>query len=107
MRNYIAYPWTDRVTVETITFTGGSTEEQRQLTIPSGAVAFVVTCPDAATESDEEIFVYQRAGDKKFIPVGNAAGLPSFASAYSSGNVYLSHTNASSYSVFVTYFYPG
>ena len=107
MRSYIAYPWTDRVTVETITFTGGSSEEQRQLTIPGGAVAFVVTCPDATTESDEEIFVYQRAGDKKYIPVGNTVGLPNFVSAYSSGNVYLSHTNASAYSVFVTYFYPG
>ena len=106
MRNYIAYPWTDKVTVETITFTAVAGNQQ-QLTIPSGAIAFVVTCPDAATESDEEIFVYQRAGDKKYIPVGNTSGLPNFASTYSSGNVYLSHTNATAYSVFVTYFYPG
>lgn len=104
MRNYIAYPWTDRVTVETITFTGAAGNQQ-QLTVPSGAVAFVVTCPDATTESDEQIFVYQRAGDKAYIPVGDTIGLPSFASTYSSGNVYLSHTAASTYSVFVTYFY--
>ena len=104
MRNYIAYPWTDRVTTETITFTS-TPGNQKLLNIPSGAVAFVITCPDAATEEDEEIFVYQTGADRKYIPVGNTVGLPSFASAYSSGRVYLSHTAGSEYSVFVTYFY--
>jgi hypothetical protein len=107
VRNYIAYPWTDKVTVETITFSG-SAGDQKLLNVPIGAVAFVVTCPDAVDENDENIFVYQTGGDKKYIPLGNTVGLPSFASSYSyPARVYLSHTAASAYSVFVTYFYPG